>query len=406
VLIAAGGLFLLQRLGGDGGAGEEGGEGTGQGPEEEIPPTPTPPPTLEVIVAARDIPRGKPLTLDDVTTLAWPILDEAPPPLGVLFVDELGGGAGLDQVVGRIARSDITTGMPILDLMITPGDQPSNLADVGSDAALLIPGGNVAITIPITRLSSVAYSLRPGDHIDILMSFRFVDVDEEFQSVLPNTGLLLTDNIDLAAVGLQQVQYLIGAEERGVFGTSLLVSPSGFSVSEQAEGAEGSSSTEISTIQVPRQTTQLVVDNAIVLRMGEFPLIDLYQPIVVTAVPQATPIPEGEVTPGAEGQATEAPTPTPSIPIPDVITLIMSRQDALVLKYATEVGADIDLVLRSAVDDEIADVTTDPVTLDYIINFRNVTPPEKLPIALDPQITLLLDFADMDARMSAAGTTP
>ena len=79
----------------------------------------------------------------------------------------------------------------------------------------------------------------------------------------------------------------------------------------------------------------------------------------------------------------------PAVPAPDVLTLVMSRQDALVMKYAAEQGARIDLALRSAADDNIEDIVTDPVTLSYIINTRNVTPPEKLPVALDPRIDML-----------------
>src|SRR5690606_31105890 len=95
----------------------------------------------------------------------------------------------------------------------------------------------------------------------------------------------------------------------------------------------------------------------------------------------------------AEGDPAQAqPTPVPAITVPDIVTLVMTRQDALVMKYAVEQGALIDLVLRSAADDDIEDIVTDPVTLSYIINARNVTPPEKLPIALDPRIDLLNDL--------------
>nr|MBN1229017.1 Flp pilus assembly protein CpaB [Anaerolineae bacterium] len=388
IILGAAALFVMQRLGGsddDGGVAEE--------PIATIEPTEVP--TLDIIVAYQDIPRGKILTLEDVTTLAWPLIDEAPPPLGVLFVDDQAGGAGLDQVVGRIARMDITTGMPILNYMITEGGEPTNLTDIGGDAALLVPQNMVAIAVPITRLSSVAYALRPGDHVDILMSFRFVNLDVDFQSLLPDGALMLTDDLELAATGLQRTEYLTGREERGVFGTSLMVFPTTVTVTRDDANGE---SKEITVFQIPRQTTQLVIDNVIVMRMGEWPVADMYQPILVTAVPQATPVPEGEgeeEEAAGEEQGEPTPTPTAVIPIPTVITLAMSRQDALVLKYATEVGADIDLVLRSAVDDNVLDVATDPVTMDYIVNFHNVTPPANLPIALDPMITLMLDFADI-----------
>jgi pilus assembly protein CpaB len=368
VVIAGGGLLALQFLGG----GAEAGEVPVVGGQQAAPPTSTPAPTINIIIASRDIPRGTRLSISDVTTIAWPIIADAPPPFGALVVGDV-EGAGLEQVEGRIARVDILAEQPVLDFMLTPDDQPIDLADVGSDAALIVPSGMVAMALPIDRLSSVAYALREGDHVDIMMSFLFVDVDEEFQTGLPNTGILVREDPEF---GLQTFQYPMGREEVGLFGNTVLVVPN----------------TE-STIGIPyRRTTQLVIDNAMVLRMGAWPLADLNQPIVVMITPEPV-VEETTPEPGAAEAVPGEPTPTPvpAIPIPDVITLAMSRQDALVLKYAYEAGANITLTLRSALDDDINDVTTDPVTLDYIMTFYNVPEPGRLPVALGRDIFDLLD---------------
>ncbi len=375
VLIVVGGLFLMQSLGGGGG---------GQPAANNTPPTvppPTAPPTINVIIAARDIPRGARLSAGDVTVMPWPILDQAPPPIDALVVSDQTGGPGLDQVDGRIARVDILNGEPIMNFMLTPGDQPTSLADMGSDAALLIPSGMVAVAMPITRLSSVAYALREGDHVDLMMSFRFIMVDETTQTELPNTGILLTNDPEVVALGLQNIQIPVGQEERGVFGTTMLVVPN-----ENGQKAV-------------QQTTQLVIKNAIVVRMGTWPLDNLHQPIVITPAPPPTP------SEGGTPEPTAAATNVPSLPIPDIITLAMTRQDALVLKYATETGGIIDLALRSALDDDVNDVTTDPVTLGYIMNFYNVTAPEQLPVALDPRIDMLSTITQAGAAETPAAPT-
>ncbi|HQA69083.1 MAG TPA: Flp pilus assembly protein CpaB, partial [Aggregatilineales bacterium] len=333
------------------------------------------PPTIDILVAARDIPRGKLITADDLTIMSWPAIEQAPPPLGVLVVDG-STGAGLEQAVGRMARADILAGSPVLETVLTAAGQATDLADVGSDAALRIPSGYIAIAVPVTRLSSVAYALREGDHVDVLMSFRFMDVDEEFQTELPNNAVLL--DVDEETGELVVREYPVGREERGIFGDTIMMVP--------GDGEKA--------IQ---QTTQLVIDNAVVLHVGNWPLSDLNQPIVVTPEPTPTPVPEGEAP--ADGQtasAQTAPTPVPSLPVPDVVTLIMPRQDALIMKYAIEQGASIDLALRSAADDDVQGITTDPVTLSYIINSRNVTPPEKLPIALDPRLDKLQELVEED----------
>src|SRR5574341_324697 len=151
------------------------------------PPTATPvPTTIGVIIAARDIPRGTRMTISDVTVMQWPDVPEAPVPDGALIFGASPDQPGLEQVEGRIARTDILTGQLVMEQMLTPSDQPTDLANVGPDAALLIPAGRVAIAFPINRFSSVAYAIGTGAHVDILMSFRFADVDEDFQTLLPN----------------------------------------------------------------------------------------------------------------------------------------------------------------------------------------------------------------------------
>lgn len=377
LLIGIAALFLLRQPGG----------ALGSEPPTAI-PSPTPPPTELIIVAKRDLPRGARLTIDDVDIMAWPKLAEAPVPTGALVVgDEEQGEAGLGQVEGRIARVDILQGQPILDFMITPGDEPFGLADTGSDAALLIPSGKVAVTVPVTQLSAVGYALREGDHVDVMVSMDFIDVDQEFQTITPNTGILITDDVELSQTGLSNYIYTLGRQENGPFGTTLLVIPN----------------QDFPAIGVPRKTTQMVIDNAIVVKMGAFPLSDLAEPIVVTAIPPQEQAPEGEEDAAAEeGPPPEdmTPTPLPVVPVPDIVTLAMDRQDALVLKYALETGADMTLALRSALDDEDNEFTTDSVTLQYILDFYNVQVPQKLSYVQVPS-TLVYDVLGTDLGTSA-----
>lgn len=375
LLVAAGAVFLLRgTLLNVARTAAEGGE------ELQQVVQPTAPPTIDILVAAQDIPRGAVVSADHLTVMPWPALEEAPPPLGVMVVDG-NSGSGLEQAVGRMARADILAGSPVLETVLTGVDQTTELADIGSDAALLIPSGHVALAVPVTRLSSVAYALREGDHVDVMMSFRFMDVDEEFQTELPNNAVLLEQDEETGE--LRVTEYPVGREERGIFGDTIMMVP-----------GDGEKAVQ--------QTTQLVIDNAVVMKVGNWPINDLNQPIVVTPAPTPTPIPEGEGMEDGQAvaQAEVQPTPVPALPVPDVITLIMPRQDALVMKYATEQGASIDLVLRSASDDGVEDIATDPVTLSYIINSRNVTPPEKLPVALDPRLDMLNDLLEDDVYVA------
>jgi Flp pilus assembly protein CpaB len=337
-------------------------------------PLPTAPPIVQVIVANRDIARGSRITEGDVTTLAWPVLEEAPPPVGALLVSDEEGGPGLEQVENRIARVDILRGQPLQDFMLTPGSDPVGLADTGSDAALLIPSGQVAIAIPINRISSVAYAIGSGDRVDLMMSIRFVDVDEDFQTLLPNDIMMISDDQEISELGLNLITSEGGAygrEEDGPFGTTLIIGDNDYDI-----------------IQRPRQATQILINNAIVLQTGNWPLDGLNAPIIITPIatvaPEVTPV-DGTTEPGQPAAPEPTPTITP-VPIPDVVTLAMSRQDALVLKYALETGADIDLALHSILDIDVAPLATETVTLQYIIDFYSLSVPSRLPVAQDPRV--------------------
>jgi Flp pilus assembly protein CpaB len=331
---------------------------SGGGTTTTTEPTPTPvPTTVDLIVAARKIDRGTVLAAStdasqDVTTIPWPV--DVPLPQGAMTKGDGVTTPGLEQVDKRIARVDILAGQPVQSFMLTTADQNIDLQQSGSDAALFIKSGQVAIAVPMSRLAGVAYAVRAGDHVDILVSYRFVDVDENFQTYAPNNvgGILVPQGTTING----EVT-VAGRTESGAFGFPWVVIPS-----------------EISPR--PRQATQLMIDNAVVLHVGDWPLNDTPVVVATTAATEAaaTEAPAGEAAPTAVPQK-----------VPDVVTLMMSRQDALVLKFSLEVGADIDFALRSAQDNALTDVSAENVNLQYLFDFYNLAEPPRLPIALDPR---------------------
>jgi hypothetical protein len=64
-----------------------------------------------------------------------------------------------------------------------------------------------------------------------------------------------------------------------------------------------------------------------------------------------------------------------------MVILVVSQQDALVLKYARENNFIMDLALRAAGDEVL--VTTEAVTLEYMIRRFNISLPPKLQYYLD-----------------------
>ena len=273
------------------------------------PPTTPPPevgvPTTQIIVAAQNIPRGSEISADLVTRRDWPAGSEPP---GVIAEEA--------ELIGKVAKTEIFQGQPVVRSMLTE-------IVMGSEAAFAIPEGKVAVAFPITRLSSVGYGIQAGDHVDVLLSARFIDREEEKQSA--------RDTIDFR---VEVMERLAAAKvERASFEIPVLEAKA-------------------------RPATQLIIQNAGILKVGAW------------ATPTPVPVEEEE-----EG----APPPPPAPP--DMIILVVSQQDALVLKYARENNFILDLALRAA-GDEIP-VTTEAVTLEYMIRRFGISLPPQLQYYLD-----------------------
>ena len=272
------------------------------------PPTAPPPevavPTTQIVVAAQNIPRGSEISEDLVTRRDWPAGSEPPD----VIADEA-------ELIGKVAKTDIFQGQPIVRSMMTE-------IVVGSEAAFAIPEGKVAVAFPITRFSSVGYGIQAGDHVDVLLSARFIDREEEKESARDTIDFRVEVMERLAAAKVESASFDIPVFEAKA-----------------------------------RPVTQLIIQNAGILKVGAW------------ATP--TPVP----TEGEEGAPPPAPAP------PDMVILVVSQQDALVLKYARENNFILDLALRAAGDE--LPITTEAVTLEYMIRRFGISFPPQLQYYLD-----------------------
>jgi pilus assembly protein CpaB len=135
--------------------------------------------------------------------------------------------------------------------------------------------------------------------------------------------------------------------------------------------------------QRPRLVSQTLIQNVRVLQMGNFLTPAEKAALEATApAPTATPVPGAEQPP-EQAQATPTPMPAP----PDVITLIVTPQDAVTLNYLIYGGAQLTLVLRNPRDAEAP--TTEAVTLSYLLDQYNIPIPVKLPYGFQPAVTSL-----------------
>jgi len=353
------GIFVAFALSGGGGlAGLLGGGGGGGGEQDvtsaaptPIPVTATPQEILNIIAAGQTLERGVVIPTEALIAIPWPTT--IVPPSAI---------TDPAQVVGTRARYTIARGEPIFSTLIV--ESLLQLSPAGSDAAARIPPGFVAITIPYDRNNGVAYGVKDGDHVNVIVSWALVDIDQNFQTILPNISTVLSPPNPDATLPIA---------------TSLVAVVEAGSAQPIGRGEAGVNTSEDfyvipSEPQRARLVSQGIIQDALVLRVGEF---GPEKPQVL--YPTATPNPD------VTEPAAEPPTATP---VPDLITLIVSPQDALVLNYINRVverqpGAVVlTLALRSAGD--TARVDTESVTLQYMFERFNIALPAKLNYGVGP----------------------
>ncbi len=321
--------------------------------QPEAQPTVTTPP-VNIVIISQNIPKGYVLDQSVLTTIPWQQDAIAP---GMVTGDKI------REYYGRQVKYDLQAGTPLLDnMLLKEGEQ---ISSAGSAWALNIPPGMVAVSIPINRLTSVSYAPWSGDHVDVIVTMMFVDVDTDFQTITPNlTGVVvaagppdpetkernpLTVNVSNSIYGRTEID--------PVLGQAIYLVPS-----------EG---------QRPRIVSQMLLQDAVVLQVGNFPIQGQEETV-------------GQIQPTPTPQAGEEQAP-PSVVKPDIITLIVRPQDAVALNYImmaqAQLAARLSLALRSANDSSRENIL--PVTLQFLLEQYQIPVPARLPYSLNPRIDVL-----------------
>jgi pilus assembly protein CpaB len=349
------------------------GNGTTPSPDATADPntvvaTPVQIDTEEIVAAAVNIERGQEITAEMLKTITWPktSLPEA-------AVNDVA------RLVGQRARYTILNGQPIFTNMVVEGlDQ---LPPFGSDAAVRINKGAVAISLPYDLRNGAAGGIEAGDAVNVIVSWALLDIDEDFQSVLPNLS---------AAVVPPNTPLSFSQAADGQSGQSVNTTNSNTAVilgtgpQNNATGREEAPVLNQPVYVVPQEpqrsrlVSQSIIQNALVLQMGQFK-----EEIDATPVPTAgAPV---EAPPGSTPTPPPPPTATP-LP-PDIITIIVSPQEALVIDWVNRMkqrypdAVNVTLVLRAAGD--TTTVETQSVTLQYMFEQYNISLPSKLTYGLD-----------------------
>lgn len=298
--------------------------------------------TVQVYIAGQNIPQGDRITDGVLSTISIP--QESV--VSVMFTTDQRA-----ELVEKVARYPIDQGVLITRSMISDG----TVAAGGPEWASQIPQGMTAISIPTTRLESVAFGVRDGAHVDVNACFLFVDVDPSYQTILPNHVSQLIPP-DTGVEGVLPGVTLNVTGDNGVQGRT-----------EVETAFQQGIYTIPSEAQRPRMVCQMVLQNIPVLKLGDF---DLPQAQVTTEQPTQ------------DGQVVAA-----QPVIPDVVTLIVTPQDSVTLSYLVYSGAKMNMSLRNVLDE--SRVATEAATLQFLLSQYNIPVPAKLPYTMQPRIDLL-----------------
>jgi Flp pilus assembly protein CpaB len=186
--------------------------------------SPTP---RSTVIAAKDIALGATITEDMLTTQNLPVQQRL---AGAFDVPS--------QVIGQIARQEVTAGAQITTATIS----------AGAHAPIVVPKGQRAMSVQVDAVSGVGTAIQTGDYVDMVIgltgdAFPVVQLNPQDNSIQVVAGLNST-SVKLLIEGLQ------------VLGT---VQPSETSSSSNATPAPSASPTQNGGRALEQDTTQLVV---------------------------------------------------------------------------------------------------------------------------------------------------
>lgn len=311
----------------------------------------TAPAMVEVVVSLQTVPRGWQMTEAELAT-------------DMRLAEEVGSDVitNLEDAIGLYARTDIFQGETL-----TKANLVSDVTLVGVEEygpSSLIPPGFIAAAVPLDRLSGVAYALDEGDYIDIMMTFYFYQIDEQFQTYLENAAVFFLEDT-------------VETTEEGAEGETVTESTNIFVLWPYGRFEELPTGDTVhvygSEYQRPVPIS-MILQNARVIQVGNWSPPES----VVPATPTPVPVEDGEPTPTPAPGGQIPPTTTP---YPDVLLVALTPQQQLFLKYAVESRADIDFALRGANDNQL--YTVQNVDVNFILERFNIEVPPGFNYSVD-----------------------
>jgi pilus assembly protein CpaB len=156
--------------------------------------------TVEVVVAARDIPLGEKLQPDAVKLVRW-ARDGVPQ----------GSFTDPNAVIGSFAKNQFVANEPVVASKLFMGEKTSGVMP------LLIPAGMRAMSVPVDEVADIAGFVAPHTHVDILAAVSGTGPGES------SFSRIVLQNIEVLAVA-QEIEH-VKDEPQVVKVVTLLVTP-------------------------------------------------------------------------------------------------------------------------------------------------------------------------------------
>jgi pilus assembly protein CpaB len=138
--------------------------------------------TVTVVRAKQDINAYEPITPEKVEVLST---------ADSLLAPANGRIGSMDELKDRVAAKAIPAGAAVLKAMLAPEGTPPGL--VGR-----IPAGFRAVSVKIDEVSGVAYQIKPGDWVDVIV---VMDIDAGARGKKETIAEVILQHVQVAAIG-------------------------------------------------------------------------------------------------------------------------------------------------------------------------------------------------------------
>ena len=201
---------------------------------------------VDIVLTTQAIAKGTQFTESVLTYVKYPRTELVS---GTFITD-------MNEVLGKRAKFDLEARMPLTQGMVV--DQPT-----GSLASFQIPTGMTAFSVPVTRETFVSYAPQMGDHVMMVGCMLLTDLDTNFQSKLPNyTSIVKAPGANCTDENCTGVTVSANINTSG--------DPSKMGYAAIDPNLNMVTYSVPSESQRPRLVCQTVIQDATILRVGDF----------------------------------------------------------------------------------------------------------------------------------------